>query len=120
MKRCEKKVQKLFENNNKVDKSLTDGEETTTFFVRLAQEKEIERFEQNQTNRHDDYKTKWENAEAQCRQWEKKFEVLENETIKPLKEKIDQLERDYHQMKVRRRKFIEFHWAFVFVFLSLI
>lgn len=73
----------------------------------LAQEKEIERLKDAQTRRHssstpsDDYKTKWEEAEAQCRRWEKKFQQLEDETIKPLQEKVDQLQRDYNQMKVR-------------------
>lgn len=83
-------------------KTYRDKMEQRETMWKKAQENEIERLKQNQTNCLDDYKAKWENAEAQCRQWEKKFEDLENETIKPLKAKIDQLESDYHQMKIIR------------------
>lgn len=86
-------------------------------WIIVAQSKEIERLKETvqdlQTKRNsssgnltDDrsninYKAKWEEAEAKCQHWEKKFHRLETDTIKPLQEKIDQLERDYNQMKVR-------------------
>ena len=46
------------------------------------------------------YKAKYEEAEAKCRQWESRVRQLENGTIKPLQEKIEQLQRDYQQMQV--------------------
>ena len=47
------------------------------------------------------YKTKYDEAEARCRQWETRFRQLESNTIKPLQDKVDQLQRDYQHMKVR-------------------
>jgi hypothetical protein len=57
-------------------------------------------------DRHDDtthvnYKVKWEDAEARCRRLEDKVRQLERETIKGLQEKIDRLQSDCDQMKVR-------------------
>jgi hypothetical protein len=47
------------------------------------------------------YKAKWEESEAKYRLLEKKLRQLETGTVKQLQDKIDQLEQDYNQMKVR-------------------
>lgn len=49
------------------------------------------------------YKAKWEEAETRYRQLEKKYQQLENGGVKQLQDKLDQLQRDYNQIKVRRR-----------------
>jgi polyhydroxyalkanoate synthesis regulator phasin len=46
------------------------------------------------------YKAKWEESEAKYHQLEKMYRQLENGTVKQLQDKIDQLQRDYNQMKV--------------------
>ena len=54
----------------------------------------------------DHYKSKWEESEAKYRLLERKYHQLENQTVKNLQDKIEQLERDSARLKVRF--FIEF------------
>jgi hypothetical protein len=47
------------------------------------------------------YKAKWEESEAKYRALENKYRQLETATTKQLQDKIDQLQRENRQMKVR-------------------
>ena len=47
------------------------------------------------------YKAKWEESESRYRFLERKYHQLETQTIKQMQEKIDQLQRESNQLKVR-------------------
>lgn len=47
------------------------------------------------------YKAKWEESESKYRLLEKKYLQLESQTLRPMQDKIEQLQRESNQFKVR-------------------